>query len=75
MKIIVIIPTLNEQGNIKFLYNIIIKKLGIPILFVEDNSTDGTRNDILNLKKKNKLIKYLFRKEKLGIGSAHKDGI
>jgi dolichol-phosphate mannosyltransferase len=75
LKIIVIIPTLNEQGNIKYLYNIIIKKLGIPILFVDDNSTDGTRKEILNLEKKNKLIKYLFRKKKLGIGSAHKDGI
>ena len=61
--------------NVDMIYNIIIKKLGIPILFVDDNSIDGTRSDILNLKKKNKLIKYLFRKKKLGIGSAHKDGI
>ena len=75
MKIIVIIPTLNEQGNIKYLYNKIIKKFQIPILFVDDNSSDGTRNKILNLKKKSKLVKFLFRKKRLGLGSAHKDGI
>ena len=47
----------------------------INILFVDDNSTDGTREEILHLKKRNKSIFYIFRPKKMGIGSAHKDGL
>ena len=75
MKNIIIIPTLNENDNIIYLFNLIIKKFKIPILFIDDNSKDGTQEKILNLSKKSKLIKYIFRKERYGIGSAHKEGI
>ena len=73
---LLIIPTLNERKNITTLF----KKIRnvdqkIDILFVDDNSTDGTRDEILYLKKKNKSIYYIFRPRKLGIGSAHKDGL
>ena len=44
-------------------------------IFVDNNSTDGTREEILYLKKRNKSIYYIFRPRKLGIGSAHKDGL
>ncbi len=74
-KIITIIPTLNENDNIFFLYKIIVKKFKIPILFIDDNSDDGTRDKILELSKKNKLVKFIFRKKRYGIGSAHKEGI
>lgn len=74
-KIVTIIPTLNENDNIFFLYDIIVKKNKIPILFVDDNSTDGTRDKILLLSKKNHMVKFIFRKKKYGIGSAHKEGI
>ena len=75
MKNIIIIPTLNENDNINYLFNLIIKKFKIPILFIDDNSKDGTQEKILKLSKKNKLIKYIFRKKRYGIGSAHKEGI
>ncbi len=73
---LLIIPTLNERKNITLLFNKI-KKIDqkLNILFVDDNSTDGTREEILYLKKKNKTISYIFRPKKLGIGSAHKDGL
>ena len=73
---LLIIPTLNEKKNITTLVNKI-KRINqkIDILFVDDNSTDGTREEILYLKKKNKSIYYIFRPKKLGIGSAHKDGL
>ena len=74
-EILVIIPTLNENENIKFLFNIIVKRFKLPILFIDDNSNDGTRDIILELEKKNKLVKYIFRKQRYGIGSAHKEGI
>ncbi len=73
---LLIIPTLNERKNITLLCKKI-KKINskINILFVDDNSTDGTREEILYLRKKNKSISYIFRPKKLGIGSAHKDGL
>jgi len=76
MKIIVIIPTLNENKNINLLVNkikTINKKF--HLLFVDDNSKDGTRENILKYNKKNKNIKFIFRKKKYGIGSAHKEGL
>jgi glycosyltransferase involved in cell wall biosynthesis len=50
---LLIIPTLNERKNITILFKKI-KKIDqkIDILFVDDNSTDGTREEILYLKKK-----------------------
>jgi dolichol-phosphate mannosyltransferase len=73
---LLIIPTLNERKNITTLFNKIRKNnQKIDILFVDDNSTDGTREEILYLKKRNKSIYYIFRPRKLGIGSAHKDGL
>ena len=61
--------------QLSLFFNLIIKKFKIPILFIDDNSKDGTQEKILNLSKKSKLIKYIFRKERYGIGSAHKEGI
>lgn len=73
---LLIIPTLNERKNITALIEKIRKiNQKIDILFVDDNSTDGTREEILYLKKRNKSIYYIFRPKKLGIGSAHKDGL
>ena len=68
---LLIIPTLNERKNITSLFEKI-KKIDqkLNILFIDDNSTDGTREEILFLKKKNKSISYIFRPKKLGIGSA-----
>ena len=74
-KKIVVIPTLNENENIVFLFKIIVKRFKLPILFIDDNSDDGTRDIILKLAKKNKLVNYIFRKQKYGIGSAHKEGL
>lgn len=73
---LIIIPTLNEKKNIKKLF-FQIKKLQIntDILFIDDNSIDGTRNDIINFSKKYKNVKFIFRPKKLGIGSAHKVGL
>ena len=74
-KKLVIIPTLNENENIIFLFDVIVKRFKLPILFIDDNSDDGTRDIILELAKKNKLVNYIFRKQKYGIGSAHKEGL
>jgi len=72
---LIIIPTYNEKNNIKFIVNKISKniKFNYDILFVDDNSKDGTLKVINDIKSKK--IFLLKRKNKLGIGSAHKDGI
>ena len=73
---LLIIPTLNEKNNIKHLIKNI-KKINhkLDVLFIDDNSSDGTKSEIIKLSKKNKNISYLFRPKKMGIGSAHKDGL
>lgn len=75
-KILILIPTYNEIENISPIYSEI-KKLKIPadILFVDDNSPDGTAIEIKKISGKDKSVKLLSRKEKSGIGSAHKEGI
>lgn len=76
MKKCLIIPTLNEEKNIFKLFKKIKKtNIKLDILFVDDNSSDLTQSHILFLSKKHAFIKYIFRKNKIGIGSAHKDGI
>ena len=74
-RILVVIPVLNEVKNI----NPIVKKLRknnkFDILFIDDNSKDGTVQNILKEKKKYKRIFLIRRPKKLGIGSAHKDGL
>ena len=76
MKIIIIIPTLNENNNILILIRKIQKlKRTMSILIIDDNSKDGTKEKILQLNKTYKYIKFIFRKKRMGIGSAHKEGI
>ena len=62
---LLIIPTLNEKKNISKLYNGIKKNnILLDILFIDDNSSDGTRSEILKLKSKDKKINYIFRPKK-----------
>ena len=75
-KILIIIPTYNERKNIPFL----ITKIGnniknYDLLFVDDNSPDGTGKIIKKFIKKRKNIFLFVRKKKLGLGSAHKYGL
>lgn len=76
MKTCVIVPTLNEKNNVyKLIEKIRKTKIKLDVLFIDDNSNDGTQNEIKSLKRKFNFIYYIFRKNKSGIGSAHKDGI
>ena len=75
---LIIVPVLNEANNIFPLLKKIFKYLKNKkkhILFIDDNSTDGTRNKIKQAKKKYKKIYLIKRSRKLGIGSAHKIGL
>ena len=73
--IVIIIPTLNEKDNIEILVNKLKStNIELDILFVDDNSTDGSQEIIRNLSKDNQNINCIFRPIRMGIGSAHKDG-
>ena len=73
--IIIIVPTLNEKKNIKILFNkLAATKIKFDLLFIDDNSIDGSQEEIKKLIKENQNINCIFRPKKMGIGSAHKDG-
>lgn len=74
MKILIGIPTLNEELNVFKIYTKIRNIFeNVNILFLDDNSSDGTISEIEKLKSVDKKVILNIRKTKIGIGSAHKD--
>ena len=70
---LVIIPTYNEVDNITDFVNEI-SKFNVSVLFVDDNSPDGTGELIGKISESNPQIKLLNRPSKQGLGSAYRDG-
>ena len=74
--IIIIVPTLNEKGNIEILFNKLkATNIRFDLLFIDDNSIDGSQEVIKKLLKNNQNVNCIFRPKRMGIGSAHKDGL
>ncbi len=75
VKAFVIIPTYNEKDNIRSLTSAVLaQNADIQILFVDDNSPDGTGAIIDSLVAENDRIHVLHRSGKLGLGSAYREG-
>ena len=75
-KILIFIPTLNEQKNVKLIYDKIkFLKVDVDYLFIDDDSSDGTLEILRDLSLKDKKFTYIHRKTNKGIGSAHIEGI
>ena len=75
MKAFVIIPTYNEKDNVISLASAVLAQdEGISILFVDDNSPDGTGAIIDDLVAVNDRVHVLHRSGKLGLGSAYREG-
>jgi len=81
MKVCIVIPTFNERENIQQLIPLIQKVLressiisSSHILIVDDNSPDGTGRMAEELAQTFPNIHVIHRPQKLGIGSALKDG-
>ena len=51
-RVLIIIPVLNEVKNIKPIVNKLKKNNKFDVLFIDDNSKDGTVQNILKEKKK-----------------------
>jgi len=73
---LIFIPTYNEIENVEILYNQI-KGLNLDadILFLDDNSPDGTGKLIDKIIHRDEKAFVIHRKGKSGIGCAHQDGI
>ena len=75
MKTIVVVPTYNEKDNVAALAaSVLVQHPDIHILFVDDNSPDGTGRIIDGLASENSRIHVLHREGKLGLGSAYREG-
>lgn len=76
MRTLVFIPTYNERGNVEAMHEQI-RALGldIDILFVDDNSPDGTGQLLEEIARRDLRLHVVHRRGKLGIGSAHLDGM
>ena len=74
-KIIVIVPTYNERGNIPSLVQKIMGlPAGVEMLVVDDNSPDGTGQLAAELARANPRLHVLNRAEKNGLGRAYVAG-
>jgi dolichol-phosphate mannosyltransferase len=75
-KTIIVVPTYNEKGNIRNIYEKIFKASRLShLLIVDDNSPDGTGQIADALAKKDKRVKVLHRAGKQGLGSAYVAGM
>ncbi|KKU45818.1 MAG: Dolichyl-phosphate beta-D-mannosyltransferase [Microgenomates group bacterium GW2011_GWA2_46_7] len=79
-KVVVVIPTYNEAGNIARVTSALAKVFAtisnydLHILFVDDNSPDGTRVKIAEVIHKYPYVHILNNKRKGGLGHAYKKG-
>jgi dolichol-phosphate mannosyltransferase len=75
-KILVMLPTYNESENVKKMCHDL-SGTGLPadFLFIDDNSPDGTGDVLDDMAEHVPRIMVIHRSGKLGIGSAHQEGI
>lgn len=75
-RLLVVVPTYNERDNVEGLcHELQALELPLDMLFVDDNSSDGTGQALDSLAARSSIVKVLHRPGKMGIGSAHRDGI
>lgn len=75
-ELLIFIPTYNERENVQsILEQILSQNIAADILFVDDNSPDGTGQLLDQLVTRHPNVSVLHRSGKLGIGSAHVQGI
>ena len=71
-KILIFIPTYNERENVELLCSDILAiDLDFDMLFIDDNSPDGTGRILDRLSVEQQNIHVIHRESKLGVGSAH----
>ena len=72
MKVLVIMPTFNEAGNINHaVEELFIHNANVDLLIVDDDSPDGTGQLADQIALTNSRVKVMHRKEKQGLGAAY----
>lgn len=75
-RVLVCVPTYNEAEHVRTIWRqLSALGLELDILFVDDNSPDGTGLILDELAREESSVKVIHRPQKLGIGSAHAEGI
>jgi len=75
-RILIFIPTYNESGNVeRMVRELTSLHLAADLLFLDDNSPDGTGALLEKLASETPRMSVIHRKGKEGIGSAHQEGI
>jgi dolichol-phosphate mannosyltransferase len=75
-KLLIFVPTYNEADNVERLCReLSALNLGADILFCDDGSPDGTGEIVDRLAREFPHVRTMHRAGKLGIGSAHQDGV
>ena len=78
LKLAVIIPTLNERGNIAALVDRMenaLRSIDWEVIFVDDNSADGTAEQARQLALTNRRVRIIQRVGRRGLASAVIEGI
>lgn len=76
MKTFCIIPTYNEKDNISRLIEALFhfQYEDFTVLVVDDNSPDGTGEEVEKLRGTHPTLQIIHRREKLGLGTAYVEG-
>ncbi len=71
---VVVTPTYNERSNIDHLLGAILKNDNVDVLVVDDNSSDGTFDRVVEWSLKDERVHFIRREGKLGLGTAYVTG-
>ncbi len=79
-KLSIILPTYNEKGNVFEMYNALMEvivdiEIDYEIIYVDDNSSDGTIELIKKLREKDKRVKYIIMSRRVGDQISLKTGL
>ncbi len=74
MKCVVVIPTYNERENVERMAEAVLATPEVELLFVDDNSPDGTGDVIDGIAKSSPRVSCLHRERKEGLGRAYVSG-
>ena len=73
----IVIPTYNEKDNISKILEKLknsLKGITYEIIFVDDNSPDGTAQEVLRISERSPQVQLVQHGKKEGIGAAHRAG-